>query len=221
MTAAGRFVHLSPETAVQGGLLTPTIRRDLTDLNRQYLELALAPELSADPRFAWSGVVRSGLVRSDPATLGRMAACPFALFDIRLPVERPAAASAPRRVEDGVSVAATGEPWQGRCLAFAQLALFVALRLADAAPLATRIALGLSPAAELKLQELCPSEVAQIAACPEVVRPRWPSNPRFWAMLRGAARIDSASLLQSAHCFGICQLGPDLKPPSPSSPRPR
>ena len=42
------------------------------------------------------------------------------------------------------------EPWQARCLEFAQFALFLALRLTDAAPLATRIALGLSPVAELQ-----------------------------------------------------------------------
>ncbi len=219
MPLLDQLIHPSLEALGQGGLLTPAIRRDLADLNRQYLELALAPELSDDPRFAWSEVVRSSLVRSDEATLGRMSACPFALFDIQLAVARLPSSPVPFRVADGLSAAA--EPWHGRCLTFAQLALFMALRLAEAAPLALRIALGLSSAAEQKLREMCPSEVAQFAACPEVVRPRWPSNPRFWAMLRCAARVDSASLLQSAHCFGICQLGPGQVTPQsqPASPR--
>jgi hypothetical protein len=216
------FIRVAPEMAAHGGVLTPTIRRDLADLNRQYLELALAPELSIDPRFAWSDTVRSRLVATDAATRARMAACPFALFEIRLPADHgPVVRLAPLRVEEGVAMAAGGEPWQARCLEFAQFALFLALRLTDTAPLAIRIALGLSPVAELRLHEMCPSEVAQFAARPDVVRPRWPSHPRFWAMLQGAARIDSASLLQSAHCLGICLLGPDLKALAPRPTRSR
>jgi hypothetical protein len=222
VSSTSDFNRVAPEIASHGGVLTPTILRDLADLNRQYLDLALAPELSIDPRFAWSDTVRSRLVATDSATRARMAACPFALFEITLPADhRPMTPLAPFRVEEGVGMAAGGEPWQARCLEFAQFALFLALRLTDAAPLATRIALGLSPGAELRLHEMCPSEVAKFAARPDVVRPRWPSHPRFWAMLQGAARIDSASLLQSAHCLGICLLGPDLRTPAPRVPRTR
>jgi hypothetical protein len=221
MAPATDFIRVGPETTTQGGVLTPTIRRDLTDLNRQYLELALAPELSIDPRFAWSDTVRSRLVATDAATRARMATCPFALFEIQLPADHGPVARRALRVEEGVGVAAGGEPWQARCLEFAQFALFLALRLADAAPLAIRMALGLSTAAELRLHEMCPSEVAQFAARPDVIRPRWPSHPRFWAMLHGAARIDSSALLQSAHCLGICLLGPDLKALAPRSTRTR
>jgi len=216
------LIRVAPDIAAHGGVLTPTIRRDLADLNRQYLELAVAPETSIDPRFAWSDTVRSRLAATDPATRARMAACPFALFEIQLPADHDVVARlAPLRVEEGGATAAGGESWQARCLEFAQFALFLALRLTDAAPLATRIALGLSPVAELRLHEMCPSEVAQFAARPDVVRPRWPSHPRFWAMLHGAARIDSAPLLQSAHCLGICLLGPDLKALAPRAVRTR
>jgi len=68
---------------------------------------------------------------------------------------------------------------------------------------------------------MCPSEVAHFAAGPDVVRPRWPSHPRFWSMLQGAARINSAALLQSAHCLGICLLGPDFKALAPRPTRTR
>jgi hypothetical protein len=143
-----------------------------------------------------------------------MAACPFALFEIHLPAERHGVAPpAPFRVEEGVVIAAGVEQWQARCLELAQFALFLALRLIDAAPLAIRMTLGVSPPAELRLHGMCPSEVAQFAARPDVLRPRWPSHSRFWAMLQTAARVDSASLLQSAHCLGICLLAPELRPP--------
>jgi hypothetical protein len=198
---------LRPEILLQGGVLTPAVRRDLTDLNRQFLELGVTPELASDPRFAWSEAVRSGLRRADPATRGRMAACPFTLFEILLPVDLSTGGAGPSRIEDTAGVA---EPWRGRCVEFVHFALFVGWRLADSMPLATRIALGLSPGAELQLNEMCLSEVARIAALPDLIRPRWPAHARFWAMLRGAARANSPSSLQRAHCLGICLLGADL-----------
>jgi hypothetical protein len=222
VSSTGDFTRFAPEMAALGGVLTPTVRRDLADLNRQYLELALAPELAVDPRFAWCDTVRSTLLGTDAATRARMAACPFALFEIQLSADhRPGAQLAPFRVEERAVATAGNEPWQAMCREFAQFALFLALRLADAAPLAIRMTLGLSPLAELRLHEMCPSEVAQFAARPDVVRPRWPAHPRFWAMLHGAALIDSASLLQSAHCLGICLLGPNFTAPSPRPSRTR
>jgi hypothetical protein len=215
-------VDLDLETLIQGGALTPTVRRDITDLNRQFLELGLAPELAADPRFGWSEDVRSDLLRTDPATRERMAACPFTLFEIVLPALRPAAGAAPSRVADEAG-AIGGEPWTGRCVAFVHFALFVAWRLADATPLATRIALGLSPGTELRLNEMSPSEVVLLAGCQDLIRPRWPAHPRFWATLRGAARVNSPSSRQWAHCFGMCLLGADLSDRGVpgSSPTPR
>jgi hypothetical protein len=222
MPSGRDFIHVGRERAAHGGVLTPSIRRDLVDLNRQYLELAMAPELSMDPRFAWCDTVRSRLAGADAATRSRMAACPFALFEIQFPAEhRPVAPLVPFRVEERAVATAGNEPWQAMCREFAQFALFLALRLADAAPLAIRMTLGLSPLAELRLHELRPSEVAQFAARPDIVRPRWPAHPRFWAMLHGAALIDSASLLQSAHCLGICLLGPNFTAPAPRPSRTR
>ena len=210
MSVTSPFLAPLPDLLAQGGVLTPAIRRDLSDLNRQFLELGLADELAADPRFAWSEPVRARLAATDAATRDRMAACPFALFELHLP--RPAGGAEPpaSRVADNAARPGPGEPWSGRCLAFAHFVLFVALRLADAAPLATRIALGLSPGDELRLNELCPSEAARIAARPEAIRPRWPEHPRFWELLRNAARANSPPALRLAHCAGICLLGAEL-----------
>lgn len=210
MLPSGYLPSPGPDLLAQGGVLTPAIRRDLADLNRQFLELGLQAELAQDPRFAWSEPVRTRLLRADSSTLGRLASCPFALFGIRLPASQADGRPMPSRIEDAAAGIAGRDPWQGRCLAFAHSALFVALRLADTAPLAARIALGLSPGAELRLNEMCQSEVAQLAARPEVIHPRWPAQPRFWVMLLGAARQNLPTSRQWAHCFGICLLGPDL-----------
>ncbi len=220
MSVTSPFLAPLPDLLVQGGVLSPAIRRDLTDLNRQFLELGLAGELAADPRFAWSEPVRLRLAATDATTRDRMAACPFALFELRLP--RPAACGepSPSRVADVAAVPGPGEPWSGRCLAFAHFVLFVALRLADVAPLATRIALGLSPGDELRLNELCPSEAARIAASPDAIRPRWPTHPRFWDMLRSAAGANSPPALRIAHCAGICLLGSELNAIGAAAPTP-
>ena len=107
------------------------------------------------------------------------------------------------RVEDRAS-GGQGLARPGACIAFAHGALFTAWRMADSAPLAARIAFGLTPATELALVDMCPTRIALLATHPGVVRPRWPDQPRFWAMLREAANAGSCHQLQWAHCFGIC-----------------
>jgi hypothetical protein len=209
MTRTGYPVDLGPEMLLRGGALTAAVRRDLTDLNRQFLDLGLAPEFASDPRFAWSETVRSGLLETDSATRDRMAECPFALFAIALPGPQSGPGAAVSRVEDATGPVGR-EPWHGRCVAFAQSALSVASRLADTVPLATRVALGLPSGAELLLAEMRPSEMTQLARCPGLIHPRWPGHQRFWATLCSAARADSASSLRRAHCLGIRLLGADL-----------
>jgi hypothetical protein len=188
---------------VRNGLLPPAVRRDLADLNRQYLELGLVGALEDDPRFGWSDAVRRCLLETDSTTRTRMASSPFALFDLAL----PAAASGPElRIADAPWVAPTGD-WQGRCLSFALQAAFLALRLVESAPYAARVALGLSAADEARLADLRPSEVAELAWNPGLVCARWPRHQRFWEMLIGAAQRDSAGALQWTHCVGLCLFG--------------
>ena len=209
----------------RGSLLSPQVRRDIADLNRQFLELALAPELATDPRFAWSEPVRAALRETDAATRARMAASPFTFFELRLPPADLPPAVAAGRVEDAGDVAAP-DASPPRCASFLHVALFVTWRLADVAPLATRIVLGLPPAVELRLNELTPSQLLQLAAWPDLVRPRWADDLHFWSRLARASHDDSALALQSAHCTGICLLesvpaagaGPPRGPAGPVRP---
>lgn len=194
------------ELLLRSTVLGPTVRRDIADLNREYLEISLSPEMQDDPRFAWSEPVRRSLLEADPGTRGRMAASPFSFFELRLPSPDPRGVAEPGRVEDGGSPLVAGTA-AARCASFVHLALFLAWRLADAEPLATRIALGLPPAAELRLNEMSPSQLVQLAAWPGLVRPRWPDHQRFWSLLASASRHDSVIALQWAHCIGICLLG--------------
>jgi hypothetical protein len=202
---------------VRSGLLPPAVRRDLADLNAQYLELGLAREHQSDPRFGWSEAVRRCLDQADPATRLRMASAPFALFDLALPaVAGPQAMS---RVADDPSVASAGDG-QGRCQSFALQVAFLALRLVESAPYAARVTLGLSAADEARLADLKPSEVVELARSPGLVRARWPRHLRFWEMLAGAARRDSAGALQWTHCVGLCLFGSEgpASGPGPAQP---
>lgn len=200
----------TPLAPARHGLLSAVLRRDLADLNAQYLELGLLPALTPDPRFGWCEAVRRCLHDTDAATRARIADSPFALFDVSLPVG-PLRAALPR-VEDGQPPAATGAG-DGRVLSFAHQVAFMAWRLVEGAPLAARIVLGLPPAAEAHLRDLRPSQLAGVAADPGLIRPRWPRQERFWAMLAGAARRDSPAALRWAHCVGVCLLGAGDAPP--------
>jgi hypothetical protein len=196
-----------------GGLLPPNVRRDLADLNSQYLELGLAQEPDGDPRFAWSDGVRRCLAGTDAPTRLRMAAAPFALFEFTLPHD--SSCDPPCTVADGVrSPAPAG--WDTRCQVFALQAAFLAWRLVEAAPYAARVALSVSTIDATRLAAMRPSQLATIAQAPGLVCVRWPRHQRFWEMLAGAARADSARALQWAHCVGLCLFGAEA-PAAPAA----
>lgn len=193
------------------GLLSPSLRRDLADLNAQYLELGLTGGLEDDPRFAWGDAVRSCLRAADGATLARVAASPFALFRLVLPPAPPVAAAG---VEDG---RASGRlrAVQSRCESFAHQAAFVAQRVVEQDALAARVVLALSAEARTWLRDCRPSQLAELAQDLRAIRPRWRQHAYFWETLAGAARRDSSAALEWAHCIGLCLIGADDHAPSP------
>ncbi|MGH8838017.1 MAG: hypothetical protein ACRDVO_01960 [Jiangellaceae bacterium] len=63
-----------PGLAPHPGFLTAAIRRDVADVNRQFLDLALEPALADDPRFALRALPPSdipGLGRVVPYAVSR------------------------------------------------------------------------------------------------------------------------------------------------------
>jgi hypothetical protein len=185
------------------GILTASVLRDLADLNLQYIELGLAAEPVLDWLVSWTDDVRREIAAAEAAVRARMAACPFALFRVSLQAGSCGREPDWDRVEDRGGTDSRSA-WAVRLLAFRHVALFTLWRLADSAPLAARIAFGLSPGAELQLNEMCPTQVARLAAHPGVIRARWPATAEFWSLLCRAARAGCVQSLQWAHCFGIC-----------------
>src|SRR5262245_54447723 len=106
------------------GFLTPAIRRDVADVNRRFLDLALEPALAGDPRFSLPDDVVPVLSAGGDALLSRVAACPFTLFQVSLAHGRlggldraPGVEDTRRPLLDAATV--------GRALSFAHVAVFL------------------------------------------------------------------------------------------------
>jgi hypothetical protein len=191
------------------GFLTPAIRRDVADLNRRFLDLALEPSLAGDPRFALPDDIPALLRAGGHDLLSRVAACPFTLFQVSLEHGRPSGLDRAAGVEDARRSpidAATS----GRALSFAHVAVFLAWRLADDEPLAFRIVLGLSAGDELLLNQTRHSDLPRLANAPRLIAPRWTGHPRYWRLLVRAAAAGGDATLQRVHCAGICMVVADL-----------
>lgn len=193
-----------PVTPIRGGWLSTAVRRDLADLNGQFLVLALTPGLECDPRFEWADGVRGCLAGLDAGTLSRVAAVPLALFELRLPAPTATVAD---RVEDSRSRAAPAAASHGRCVSFAHQALFMARRLVEDDVLVARLVLGLCDEAQQWLADCRLARLAELAESTSVLRPRWRSHVRFWQVLAGAAARGSPAALQWACCIGLCLTG--------------
>jgi hypothetical protein len=183
------------------------VRRDLGDLNRWFLELALLPEHATDPRFELPAAARDRFVGLEPQGLSLAADCPFALFELHLLV----------KALPGSAGVADQDEWRGRSLepataagaafAFGQQALAFLAQLIGSAPHAARLAFGLPCGSERSLADLTPSRCAALASSPGLVRPRWSSHPKFWPALADAVASGSAAGLQWVHWFGLCLPG--------------
>ena len=208
----------SPEASLpaRNGLLSPALRRDLADLNLQYLDLGLAAGAEADPRFGWDEPIRASLRSVDAQARERLATVPFALFELVI----PAAASGPvaAGVEDGSRITRAGIP-TGRCESFAHQAAFLARRLAEGGELVSGVVFAFAPEARRWLLECRPSQLAELACEPAAIRPRWRAHGQFWQLLVGAACRSSVAGLEWAHCIGLCLIGAGDAPPAPASRR--
>jgi hypothetical protein len=205
------------EPGSRGNLLDPEIRRDIADLNLQYLELALQPSLDEDPRFALAQPVRRTLAACTADALQRLANCPFSLFQLSLPDPQHALQPAAGRVADERQPLAFEPVIAARCQAFVLLSLSVARQLAGSAPLSPRIALGVSADVERRLAAMGPSELALLSGWSGLIRARWPRHEKFWGMLIGAARSTEPVPLRWAHCAGLCLLAAGDNAAEPAS----
>jgi hypothetical protein len=202
--------HLPPpaeagtELTLRGNLLGPGIRRDIADLNRQFLALSLEPALAGDPRFGLAPSVCSTIGNCQPEVLERLAQCPFSLFELRLPEQSGPTLPPTGWVADALQPPLVDAMTAARCQAFVLLSLSVARRLAEGVPLSPRIALGVSAPVEARLAAMSPSELVAVAGWPGLVRPRWSRHAHYWGMLVAAAQETDPGAMVLAHWVGLC-----------------
>lgn len=194
------------DLASRGNLLAPVIRRDIADLNRQYLMLNQEPQLAEDPRFRLSPALQSKLSGCSAEARERLTQCPFSLFQLHLPDAAESASLAAGRIADTRGEQALDAAAAARCHVFTLLSISVARQIAETLPLSPRIALGVSAATESRLAGMRPSELAQVAAWPGLIRPRWPRHERYWGMLIAASQVSDPGALRRAYCVGLCLL---------------
>ncbi len=186
-------------------LLPDSVRREIADLNVQYLTALVTFPDDATP-LCWRDGAMPAL--RDTRLLERMASCPFALFEIRLE-DLATAAPLPPAAADPEPVAIQRRSDRE---ALTHSALTLAWRLAESSPFSLRLALGLSAAAELLLNEARVTSLATWARRPGLLHTRWPGHRGFWSALLRAAELGDAGLLVRAHCLGITLLVAQLAP---------
>jgi len=184
-------------------LLGESIRRDVTELNRQFVTAMTVDAADMLPR-RWRGL--DTRVLSAPGLIDVVASCPFTLFELRLDAPTAGRPDPP----SGADGPGGMDPPGGSREALAQSALTLAWRLAESSPLSLRLALGLSAAAELAMNEIRVTGLPALARKPGLMRTRWVAHDAFWLRLLRAAHRRDAGLLARVYCIGITLLVADL-----------
>jgi hypothetical protein len=210
MSEVKRPEPVSPP-ALHGNLLNATIRREITDLNRLFLDCALDARLEADPWFRVPESARQRLLVAPLDVLDRAACSPVALFELDLPVSDDAHRVGVAEASDAEE-ASRGQVERRRSFGIAVLQ--VVRRMADDLPLSTRIAFGLGPVAEGRARGLTLAESYRLACWSGLIRPRWPGYEHYWSALVDAAIEPATDVLHWAYSAGLCLLGQCARQPA-------
>lgn len=190
-----------------GNLLHPGVRRDITGLNRLFLERVLDPVSALDP---WFGVPVPAVARLAEATSEareRAAHSPVALFEVTLPDAGDPSAWRGDAVADEPGLAAAGRGLVEARRSFGLAALGVVRGLLEGSPMSPRIAFGLGPPHEEQLASMSIAESYRLASWPGLIRPRWPAHGRYWEVLAVAATSNGTDAMRWAYATGLCLLG--------------
>ncbi|HEX9207055.1 MAG TPA: hypothetical protein VF851_02390 [Steroidobacteraceae bacterium] len=204
-----------------GNLLNAAVRRDITGLNRLFLEHVLDPASGAHPWFRVPSSAVARLTEALPEVRERAAGSPVALFEVTLPDPGDASVWRSEAVADEADPAAAGRSQVEMRRSFGLAALEVVRRLVEGVPLAPRIAFGLAPVAEAQLATLSIAESYRLASWPGLIRPRWPAHTRYWEALTGAASGVGPDVMRWVYSTGLCLLGQCERQPVTTAHGPR
>ena len=207
------LAHPCTQLIHHGNLLNPAVRRDITGLNRLFLERVLDPFSANDPWFRVPVPAVARLAAASQEARERAAHSPVALFEVTLPEPGDTCAWRSDAVADASDLDDVGRHHVEMRRSFGLAALEVVRRLAEGVPLSPRIAFGLGPAAEAQLASLSIAESYRLASWPALIRPRWPDHARYWEALAQAANGIGVDVMRWAYATGLCLLGQVERPP--------
>ena len=183
----------------EGSQLSGASLNPLKDLNRRFLELAVA----GSGAWACGGLVGIGsrVAPLTPAQREAAADCPYALFDLRF---RDALHWQERLRDAQRWILADEQRTDAPTVDFVRLALFYAWHVASTAGLAAQLLLGMSAdtAATFRastldaLPFLAVTEAAHLTA-------RWSESAVYWSALVGAASCENPVALRRAQLHGL------------------
>lgn len=199
--------HPCTQLIHHGNLLNPAVRRDITGLNRLFLERVLDPVSATDPWFQVPASAITRLAEGTDEARERAAHSPVALFEVTLPEPGDSRLWRSDAVADEAELGETGRNRVEMRRSFGLAALEVVRRLVEGVPLSSRIAFGLGPVAEAQLASLSIGESYRLASSPALIRPRWPGHSRYWETLAEAATGVGTDVMRWAYSTGLCLLG--------------
>jgi len=190
-----------------GNLLHAGVRRDITGLNRLFLERVIDPVSALDPWFVVPAPAVARLAGATHEARERAAHSPVALFEVTLPDAGDPSAWRSGAVADEPGLDAAGRGQVEARRSFGLAALGVVRGLLEGSPMSPRIAFGLGPAHEEQLAAMSIAESYRLASWPGLIRPRWPAHARYWEVLADAAIGSGAEAMRWAYATGLCLLG--------------
>jgi len=143
----------------------------------------------------WSGATLRLLSELSLEGMQRVAACPFALFDLNAIVK-----AQENRLCD--AAAAHDAAAHASLSQFANAALFYAWHELSLAPARARLRFGLEAGAAATLRRLTPSELAACASGCRLVMPRCVRHAQFWEMLLERSKQGDVRKMQAAFWLG-------------------
>ena len=219
------------------GARAPVLAAPLLDrtheLNQDYVELLLAERsrpLPGKSVEALPGRLLDALAGLDVSARAALAHCPYALYSLGFDDQRfwsTVLSEAPsdkltNTCERSIEARYGASGVVPTCVAFAEVALFAAWHTAQSNRFAAGFLFGMPDRIAAKLARAPVWQVRRIAIdCPDLLTPRWPTNPAFWPdLVRFAAAGDKARL-ETARLLGGQLIAAELDGAQPRHARSR
>lgn len=181
-------------------VLSAALLGRIRDLNLDYLELLIAESAGAQAQMRHLPVRIAAAMLALPAQVrALLAGTPYSLYSLgfeNTALWRAACETVCLQPGDAAAERYRCEPASSAQQAFCEVALLHAWHLASSSRIASRIVYSMPEQTALRLAALPLWRLKRIAATqPDLLLPRWPTNPAFWPdLVRFAAVKDHAGL---------------------------